>query len=251
VYTRTAKQMGLRAARAGRRIGRVARMVQHTEAGAALPATATVEQEIRRAQAIDRFHASLGWGGAGYSSMSCASGRVYEMRGAFRSGAHTVGLNSTALANCQAGHGDRTALTEAQIRGIRRWQGEMIRVGALTPNPTVTGHRNHAAKSCPGNRVYPQLPRLRGVTGPETTAPPTPAPDPAPTPTPPPPIEEDRMVIVQRPSDRTNWLISGSARAPVDRADSLAALLKVCGQESPIPVPDRFVASFTWRQPQA
>jgi len=61
-------------------------------------------------------------------------------------------------------------MSEGAIRGIRAWIGEGIRRGMLTSRPRITGHRDYSPKSCPGNRIYPQLGRLRGVTGPESSA---------------------------------------------------------------------------------
>lgn len=177
VWTRTRAQLGLPVM--GSVIGRVSEMVQHTEAGAPMPATATVAQEIARVQAVHAFHRSLGWQGGGYSGMSFASGRAYEMRGGGRSGSHTQqGRNLAALALCAAGHGDRTPLSEAQIAVERAVIGQWIADGHMTPDPKISGHRDYAAKSCPGTQVYPQLGRLRGVTGPGNTRPPSPSPDP-------------------------------------------------------------------------
>ena len=175
-YASTYQQVVGRA-RPGSTIAPTPGYVVHTEAGAALTASATVAQERARLRAIDSFHRSLGWAGFGYSALSCASGRVHEGRGWLRSGAHTQGANSTRHAVCLAGHGDRTAATPAQLEGIRRWAADGVRLGAMRAPLQITGHRDHpgVAKTCPGNRVYPQLGELRSQT---VTPPPPPAPAP-------------------------------------------------------------------------
>lgn len=145
-------------ARPGSRIGRVDHRILHHEAGAPLPATATLAQERSRLKAIDAYHRSLGWEGFGYSAMGCASGRVHEGRGAHRSGAHTGHMNRTALAVMLPG--TNTGMTSAQIAGIRDWDTSMVSQGALTSSGRWSGHRDHMPRDCPGDRNYRQLPEL-------------------------------------------------------------------------------------------
>jgi hypothetical protein len=184
----TRAQWGARG-RLGSRTGVQRRCIIHTEAGAAMPATATVAQEQARMRAVDAFHLSLGWsGGFGYSEAWFPSGRVYEGRGVRRPGAHTVGLNDE-FAVMLPGHGDRTAMTELQIAAGRARIRTHIVNGDLAAGYVVSGHRDHippGQKSCPGNRVYPQLGRLRGVTATTAVQPASvpPATEPSPTPTP-------------------------------------------------------------------
>lgn len=166
MWTRTRTQLGIPLL--GRTVGRASEVITHTEAGADMPASATVAQEVARIRAIDAFHRRLGWGGFGYNAAVCQSGRVYEGRGAGRSGAHTQGQNHKP-AIVVLGHGDRTAMSPAALAAHRAVQAHWIRQGHLSPRPAVTGHRDYAKKSCPGNRIYPQLPLLRGVT--DVTAP--------------------------------------------------------------------------------
>lgn len=143
------------------------RCVVHTEAGAPMPASASPVQERARMRAVDAFHLSLGWSGFGYSEAPFPSGRVYEGRGVRRAGAHTVGLNHE-FAFMLPGHGDRTPATEAQIAAMRARIRTHIANGDLAPDYQVSGHRDHippGTKSCPGNKVYPQLHRLRDAFG--------------------------------------------------------------------------------------
>lgn len=144
--------------RPGSAIGRVDHRILHHEAGAPLPATATLSQERSRLKAIDAYHRSLGWEGFGYTAMACASGRVHEGRGWFRSGAHTGHMNRTALAVMLPG--TNTGMTRAQIAGIRLWDAAGVKAGALTASGRWSGHRDHMARDCPGDRNYRQLREL-------------------------------------------------------------------------------------------
>lgn len=178
MYSSTRQQCGIPLL--GRAIGRVGEVVFHTEAGARMPVGSTLAQERQRMYAIHRFHQSLGWSGFAYSAGGnprSRAGRVHEGRGYGRSGAHTQGRNSSSLAFVFFGHGDYDAATEELWRGVRNWIGRGIREGMLVPNPKISGHRNYAQKSCPGNKIYPQIYKARGVTGPEKE-PLSPPPDP-------------------------------------------------------------------------
>lgn len=145
-------------------------VVIHTEAGAQ-HAPAPLPTECQWIRAIEGFHVNTRkWQGIAYSFLIAPSGRVFEGRGWGRSGAHTEGRNGTAAGVCFLGHGDKWPATEAQWQSAAWLIGEGIRLGNLTPNPKVSGHRDYSTKgkTCPGNLVYPYLDRLRGITGPVT-----------------------------------------------------------------------------------
>jgi len=140
-------------------------MVAHTEAGSTEPP----RDEFAHMRAIERFHVEgQGWSGVGYPFVIEQPGTILEGRGWLRQGAHTETRNATAEAFCFAGHGDKKPATEAQWASARWLIGEGIRIGALVPNPKITGHRDYSlkGKSCPGNLIYPHIGRLRGITGP-------------------------------------------------------------------------------------
>lgn len=162
-------------------------VVVHTEAGAVRPgdwpavtAAAKVMSltEKQHIQAIERYHsATLGWQGVGYSFLISRDGTIFEGRGWGRSGAHTETRNSTALGVCFLGHGDVQPATEAQWSAARWLIAEGIRLGHLTLNPKISGHRNYSkkGKTCPGNLIYPHIQtRLAGITGNKPVDPPAP-----------------------------------------------------------------------------
>lgn len=95
------------------------------------------------------------------------SGTSYEARGWLREGGHTEGKNSSAHAICFLGHGDLDPATEEQWRSAERLIREGIRLGHVAPDPKITGHRDYSlkGKSCPGDKIYPELDRLRRIVG--------------------------------------------------------------------------------------
>lgn len=162
VWTRTRAALGFPVM--GNKIGKVQRLVKHHEAGPNMAATATVEQEVNRLLSIHAFHQTVRkWQGFAYSWSTFPSGRVYEGRGGGRSGAHTAGLNSTALGSVAIGDGRTRDLTEPEIASERNVIAHMISEGHLAADYVVSGHRDHGSTVCPGDRIYGQLHRLRGV----------------------------------------------------------------------------------------
>lgn len=157
-------------------------VVIHTEAGALRPedwrelagnaaAYAALHaslSETQRIQAIERFHAvTRGWEGIAYTFLITFDGTIFEGRGWGRTGAHTEGRNSTAAGVCFLGHGDMQPATAAQWDAAEWLIREGIRLGKLRPSPVITGHRDYSTKgkTCPGNLIYPNIGRLRYITG--------------------------------------------------------------------------------------
>lgn len=180
-YASTRKQWGARG-HGGSPIGMVHEVVIHHQGGGNMSAGASFAQEQQRMRAIDAFHLTVRkWsGGIGYSAVAFPSGRVHEARGYGKSGAHTRGHNSRALAIMMPGDGRKIRMTVAQIRGSRFWIGKGIEGGHISVNPAITGHRDHGSTACPGDEIYGQLSELGGVRGPEDAAPPEPKPEPEP-----------------------------------------------------------------------
>ncbi len=116
---------------------------------------------------VEAYHASKGWSAApGYQWVVFDSGRIYEGVGWGRTGVHTAGYNSVSIAFCFGNDGDAAQPTEAAWRAASDLRAIAVARGALATPFRLTGHRDHAAKSCPGNRTYPRIGRIR-------TAPPT------------------------------------------------------------------------------
>jgi hypothetical protein len=149
-------------------------VVIHTEAGNIQPVDAGLDREIAHMRVVEIFHVKArGWQGVAYSFLIERSGTIFEGRGWNHVGAHTETRNAVAYGVCFAGHGDKVPATEQQWASARWLIGEGIRLGKITPEPLITGHRQYSrkGKTCPGNLIWPHLGRLRGITGPEVLPP--------------------------------------------------------------------------------
>lgn len=138
----------------------VSKVIIHTFAGASFEGkpVSEVKAYIR---AIERFHTNpkskngRGWAAIGYNFMVSESGDIYVGRGWKRSAAHTAGQNRSSIGISLVGHGDKNPATEAQIASTQWLIQEGIKNGSLSKDLEVFGHRQFAAKSCPGNLIYP------------------------------------------------------------------------------------------------
>lgn len=138
-------------------IGAVDEVVIHHFYRPDIPASASVSTEKGAMQGVQDFHTDKGWDDIGYSFVTFDSGRVYEARGWHRSGAHTAGKNHSTLAFALAIDGDADDASPAAYEALNNLIEEGIRVGAIKVNPKISGHTDYAAKSCPGDEVYPNL----------------------------------------------------------------------------------------------
>jgi len=94
----------------------------------------------------------VAWGG--YSALAdgaCADGRSVEYQGA-----HCRGVNTDSIGICVIGKLDVNEPTTAQIRGLTGLLTELCLRYNLTADD-ITGHRDHNATTCPGDRMYFKL----------------------------------------------------------------------------------------------
>lgn len=158
----TREGWGARTTRTGRPMGKVARLVVHHFWRPDVPATASRAQEREVMRGVEAYHASQGWSAApGYQYVVFDSGRAYEGVGFGRQGVHTAGFNSIAIALCFGNDGDADEPTDAAWEAMQRLRRVAVRRGHLDRDYLLTGHRDHAPKSCPGNLTYPRIGRVR------------------------------------------------------------------------------------------
>ena len=122
-----------------------------------LPATATVAEERQAMRSMDTFHADKGWGGIGYNWCVFQSGRIYEGRGNENVGSHTVGMNHKSLGILVCIDGQQHAMTGHAVESVRDVIRYAVQRKALVTNYKISGHRDHADRTCPGDKVYGQL----------------------------------------------------------------------------------------------
>lgn len=122
-----------------------------------VPISASVAEEMAVMRAVEAYHISKGWSRISYNFVVFKSGRAYVGCGLNQRGAHTVGQNYVSKAVCFAWDGDASGLTAQALRAAKVIRNYMIENEAITRGSRIFGHRDFAPKSCPGNRVYPDL----------------------------------------------------------------------------------------------
>lgn len=158
----TRRGWGARTGRTGRPMGTVGRLVIHHFWRPDVPPTASRTTERAVMRGVEAFHAQKGWSAApGYQVVVFDSARAYIGCGLGRRGVHTKGLNSVSIALCFGNDGDQAQPTDRAWETAYDLRQLMIERGDLTSQHRLSGHRDHAAKSCPGNRTYPHIERVR------------------------------------------------------------------------------------------
>lgn len=141
-------------------------VVFHHSYRPSLPIHATVEQERQALRRIDRYHTVVNkWSGGGYSFCIFQSGRIYEMRGWLRRGAHTEDKNSVAHGICFIINGSSEMLSDPAILSAQWLVTEGIRLKAISSEYIVRPHDAYVDKICPGNRIKALLPLFEGLGG--------------------------------------------------------------------------------------
>lgn len=152
-------------ARGGHEMGRVSELIVHHFYIPDVSAWRSSEYESGILQSVEDYHVREFYGGnygrgggTGYQFIVFQSGRAYEGRGWFRTGAHTVGRNSKSVSICFAINGDEHEVSDAAWEAARRIAAEGVQIGALTADYTLSGHHDYSGgKSCPGKKVYPVI----------------------------------------------------------------------------------------------
>lgn len=158
-------------------------MVIHTAAGALIQPSWTLARVMELVRAIEDFHCrpksqgGRGWAGIAYTHLvDPIHGWIFEGRGWGRNGAHTQqGRNITAHAICFLGHGDIQAVPDLGWEAAEHVMLDGLARNHIPPEYIVTGHRRYAARSCPGNLIYPDIQRLAGLSV-DPVVPPVPEP---------------------------------------------------------------------------
>ena len=128
--------------------------VHHGASGAATLATL---------RAYERYHVqTLGWAALGYNFAVTADGTIYEGRGWDRVGAHTQGRNSSSVAMVLVGDWSSGTVPQPMVDSCAQIISAGRRIGALTPDSTLRGHRQApgASTTCPGQAGMAAMPRI-------------------------------------------------------------------------------------------
>jgi len=125
----------------------------------------TVAGAMARMRNAQQYHADVnGWGDIGYSWCVDDLGNIYEARGWWRTGAHTLGYNSKGYGICWLGDSGTAPPSSAALAGIALCIANGIAVGAIAPGPTVVAHRDRVPDTaCCGDPLYARLDEIRAL----------------------------------------------------------------------------------------
>ncbi|MDX1659189.1 MAG: N-acetylmuramoyl-L-alanine amidase [Nitriliruptorales bacterium] len=137
----------------------------HTVVQLTLHHTAVMFDDNREAPARlrqhQRYHQSRGWPDIAYHLGVDRHGHVYELRRPDTAGDTATDYDPAGHFLVVAlGHFDEQQPTAPQLEGVAR----AFAWGAVTfdaPGRTLTGHREHAGTSCPGDALQARLPEVR------------------------------------------------------------------------------------------
>lgn len=145
----------------GAPIGQVDDVVIHHFWRPSVPSVVAPAREAALMRAVEKTHVEdHGWTGFGYSFVVFQSGRVYEGRGWGREGAHTVGMNDRSIGIAFAIDGDEHVPSPEAWAAAKALIADGVVRGHLASDLEISGHRDHAAKSCPGRLIAPHIQSL-------------------------------------------------------------------------------------------
>ncbi|XP_052227248.1 peptidoglycan-recognition protein SC2-like isoform X3 [Dreissena polymorpha] len=128
---------------------------------------------------IQRFHqVDRGWDDIGYNFLIGEDGRAYEGRAWDRIGAHTLGWNNVAIAFSIMGDYSHKLPNDAALDAVHAMIDYGIKLGKITPDYKLYGHRDAGTTECPGQQLYDLIRTWKhnGRLGNEPLVKPTPIP---------------------------------------------------------------------------
>lgn len=137
-----------------------------------------------RLRQIQAYHQNVqGWCDIGYHFLVSRDGRIWEGRPMYRLGTHVGNNNSGNVGISFMGTYTTDAATSTQVNNVGKLvKGIASKYGFAISSTKVKGHRNYNQTSCPGNKLYTQLPSIINAAKGTSSAPPpstTPAPSPS------------------------------------------------------------------------
>ncbi|XP_039963102.1 peptidoglycan-recognition protein SA-like [Bactrocera tryoni] len=120
--------------------------------------TAQCENRIQcdsQVRAVQAFHIhSNGWGDIGYNFLIGGDGLIYEGRGWYNQGVHTLGYNKDSICIAFIGTFNVAVPTENDLKAAQLLIDEGVRLGVLTENYRLYGARQLSATESPGKALY-------------------------------------------------------------------------------------------------
>ena len=145
------------------RLGQVATVVIHHDAGSRPTTVAAEEARMRTDQ---NYHQSTDYNDIAYAFGIGPSGRVYEGRGWHVQCGATENWNEKSVPIMFMGNYENDTPTKKQLEKAGKLVRQGIENGSLPKHPTVIGHRDTKATACPGSRLYMRLGSIKGYSKP-------------------------------------------------------------------------------------
>ncbi|XP_012682131.2 peptidoglycan recognition protein 5 isoform X2 [Clupea harengus] len=133
-------------------------VIHHT----AIRSGATPQDCIQQVTRIQKMHMKdRDFDDIGYNFLVGQNGMLYEGRGWGIVGAHTKGHNQDSVGIAVMGNFNNDLPTSAALSSVKRLLQDGVSRGWLHSNYTIFGHRDLANTECPGDKLYPEIQRLR------------------------------------------------------------------------------------------
>uniref|UniRef100_A0A3P8NBX8 Peptidoglycan recognition protein 6 n=1 Tax=Astatotilapia calliptera TaxID=8154 RepID=A0A3P8NBX8_ASTCA len=119
----------------------------------------TFEQCSADMRSMQRFHQEdRGWDDIGYSFVAGSDGNIYEGRGWYWQGAHTLGYNSVGYGVSFIGDYSSILPSQHAMELVRDQLASCAIIGGrLIPTFTLRGHRQMVNTACPGDALYSEI----------------------------------------------------------------------------------------------
>ncbi|KAG8226176.1 hypothetical protein J437_LFUL012351 [Ladona fulva] len=118
----------------------------------------TKEECIKLLRIIQFFHMeSRGWSDISYNFLIGGEGRIYEGRGWDTVGGHSKGYDSVSLGLSLIGIFCEQTPPEIQISAAQELIQEGVRLGKISPDYKLVGHRQISPTESPGEMLYQEL----------------------------------------------------------------------------------------------
>jgi len=147
----------------GKRAVPVERVYVHHSVTKSYGPKATLKEDVAAARTIENIGQARFGGGASYTFGITEAGRVFQLLGEDRIGAHTKGHNTDAIGVVFIGNFDKKQPNQKALDAFEWLIADLTRRKKITNTAKIHGHRQVSATGCPGAALYKRLPALRAT----------------------------------------------------------------------------------------
>ncbi|CAG2175483.1 unnamed protein product [Oppiella nova] len=110
---------------------------------------------VEAVRSVQDFHMDgRHWNDIGYNYLIGGDDRIYEGRGWYTVGAHTLGMNSRSVAISLIGNYESVAPPKQMLDLVQKWVECAVEKGVVSGLYQLHGHRDQTCTSCPGQHLY-------------------------------------------------------------------------------------------------